>query len=260
MEVASVSWALLTFNRAGIVEQAVPYCLQQAGYPIKDLVWVDNGSEPAERAAIASSIDAHFEGIPTTKVLNPFNLGVDKGYNRAIALCSSPWIVITGCDRKMPTNWLKKMVDIVTLDPSIMCVSIYAHHIDKLPERKRGHRFTVGDINLHHAMPFGARMFHRELLEHAGYFREDFGLYGWSDVEYAERVMRVCDENQWKYVALVDDIAHHMGDEGCNEYNGMDPHEYWQFKQKEVKDPEKQKKLQWCRDNRWPYFNPFMGG
>ena len=43
-----------------------------------------------------------------------------------------------------------------------------------------------------------------------------------------------------KAYAITNMWAVHMGSEGVNEYNEIDDKEYWEFKQKEVKDPRKQ--------------------
>lgn len=250
-----VTWALLTWNRAGTVIKAVPYCMENAGSKWGEMVWVDNGSLPNERGAILASLER--ENEPLTVVMNHTNLGVDKGYNRAIALASCEWIVITGCDREMPKNWLKIMKEIISADPTVKVISVYAHHISKCPERRRGADFEIAGHKVCSAMPFGARIFHRDLLKKAGYFREDFGLYGWSDLEFAERQMRVCNENGWKYVALLDQYANHLGDEGSNEYKGCDPHEYWKFKQEQVKDPKKHEVLQRCKEEGYKYYSPW---
>jgi GT2 family glycosyltransferase len=254
-----ISWALLTFNRAGTVLKAVPDMFQRAGYPIKELCWCDNGSQPVESAAIADMLVNRVPIADTTCILNPRNLGVDKGYNRAIAMTTGDWILITGCDRNFPQDWLRAMVEVIEGDPDVKVVSIYSHPIDQLRERIRGEKYVINGRKVQTAMPFGARIFHRDLLHEAGYFREDFGLYGWSDVEFSERQIRVCNEKGWDYVVLLDVVAEHLGDEGSNEYRGLDPKAYWEFKKKEVADVEKQKVLNWCRENKYPFYNPFSG-
>lgn len=253
-----ISWALLTFNRAGTVIKAVPDMYHKSGYPIKELSWCDNGSTPLERATIAEMLMNEVPIADSTSIHNARNLGVDKGYNRAISMTTCPWILITGCDRIFPKDWLKKMVEVAESGKDVKVISVYSHTIDKLNERVRGGTYEIGGHKVQTAMPFGARMFHRDLLKAAGYFREDFGLYGWSDIEFSERQMRVCKEKGWDYVVMLDVVAEHLGDEGSAEYKGLDPNEYWQFKQKEVKDPKKQEVLKWCAENKYPFFNPYI--
>jgi glycosyltransferase involved in cell wall biosynthesis len=249
-----VSWALLTFNRSDTVTKCVPLMYSPE---MKEIVWCDNGSFEGEQYEIEVCLKQ--SPIPVTKVLNPTNLGVDVGYNRAIALTQHDWIVITGCDRIFPEGWLEKAINVVKADPSVKVVSIYSQPISKLRERIRGDISTIGGERVQKAMPFGARLFHRELLKKAGYFRQDFGLYGWSDIEFSERQMRVCNENGWNYVAMLDVVAQHLGDEGINAHQGNDPKEYHEFKQREVRDPAKQAKLKWCRENNYPFYSPYGG-
>jgi GT2 family glycosyltransferase len=255
----NISWALLTFNRADTVIKAVPDMFQKSGYPINELCWCDNGSSPADGGAIADCLSRDIPILNTVSILNSHNLGVDKGYNRAIAMTTGEWILITGCDRIMPDNWLKKMVDVINADPDVKVVSIYSQPIDKCRERVKGEKYELGGHSVQTAMPFGARIFHRDLLYAAGYFRQDFGLYGWSDVEFSERQMKVCNQKSWDYVVMLDVVAQHLGDEGNGVYKGLDPDEYWQFKKLEVKDPKKQEVLKFCREKNYPRFNPYSG-
>lgn len=253
-EKISISWALLTFNRASTVEKAITQNMHSSQYDWDELIWVDNGSTEDNRLAIDSLFD---ETMNVTKVFNPKNLGVDVGYNRAMALSKSDWILITGCDRLMFDGWLSKMVKVLSENPKVKVLSIYSHPIEKLSERKRGEVHERSSFKVCSAMPFGARIFHRDLLKAAGYFREDFGLYGYSDVEFAERQMRVCKEKGWEHLAFTELHATHLGDEGNSSYGGKDPEDYWKFKQAEVKDPKKQEVLNNCKANNYPYYSPF---
>lgn len=250
----SISWALLTFNRASTVVKAITQNMETSNHQWDEMIWVDNGSFANERNAIDEVVS---KSPNVTKVFNPTNLGVDIGYNRAIALSKSDWILITGCDRLMFDGWLGKMVKVITENPKLKVLSIYSLPIEKCAERKRGIVTERSGFKVCPALPFGARIFHRDLLKKAGYFREDFGLYGWSDLEFAERQVKVCRENDWEFLAFAEDHATHLGDEGNGEYKGLDPKEYYQFKQQQVNDPKKLKLLDWCKDNGYPYYNPW---
>src|ERR1043165_2945641 len=155
------SWALLTFNRSNTVRKSTSNVLSGAGHPIDEVVHCDNGSTSGERSAILEGINRL--GIHSTSILNDENYGCDVGYNNAIALCRNEWIIITGCDRLMPANWLKNAVQILEGGPDIACLSFYAKDISKFPERVRGKSyFTLDGHELVPAMPFGARIFHRK--------------------------------------------------------------------------------------------------
>ena len=74
----SISWLLLTYNRADTVRKAFAHCARNAGRDYGELVWVDNGSSVRERNEIASCIDEHARA-PVTRILFPENRGVAKG-------------------------------------------------------------------------------------------------------------------------------------------------------------------------------------
>lgn len=260
MDREKLTWCLLTYNRADTVIRAISQNIKTCGgiSYIDDMVWHDNGSETLERSRIQTFLEGVFS-LHLTSILSPKNLGVDKGYNSTFGNSRAPWLLVTGCDRLMPEGWLAKMVDVVKHDPNTHCVSIYSQHVSKLTERLYGETYILNGHAVVEAMPFGARLFSRELLHEVGYLREDFGLYGPSDIEWASRCKKVCATKGWKTLVLVDEIAEHLGDEGINEHGGMDPKEYHAFKQQEARDPAKLERLEWCLTENYPYYNPFSG-
>lgn len=245
-----VSWVILTYNRAATVKRAVTHCMENAGEAWDELVWVDNGSTDSVRDFMTSL-------KPDVTVLNKENLGVAKGYNRGMALASSDYIVITGCDMLMPKNWLTKMKDGFRKIPKTGIVSIYSAPMNFTPERKRGETQTVNGLEIQPAMPISRRMLSRELLRRVGYFHEGFGLYGWDDVVWANRAERVCKALGLSCYTYPGEVAEHLGTEGIVMADGKDEQSYHEFKRAEVFDPEKQKLLQKLSDQQWPYFNPW---
>ena len=254
-----ISWCILTFNRADTVAKAITQNFTSKGSFVDEIVWHDNGSKPEEKKLLEAFMGSLQEALPVTKIMAPKNLGVHVGYNRTFSTSRGDWILVTGCDRLMPKDWLLKMLQVLDADTSIHVVSLYTKHISKVPERLRGPEVSLGGHQVVEAMPFGARIFSRELLHAVGYLREDFGLYGPSDIEWAERAMRHCDRAGWKYVAMADEIADHLGDEGINPHSGADSKEYHEFKQREISDPSKLEKLEWCLKKNYPYYNPYSG-
>ena len=107
------------------------------------------------------------------------------------------------------------------------------------------------------AMPFGARIMHKDIFKAVGHLREDFGLYSHEDIEFSERVIRWANKNGFKYLTMLDVISQHIGDEGVKEYVGFDPHEYWRFKRDEVGKPEKIAKLKECEKLGFPFYSPY---
>lgn len=251
-----ISWVILTMNRRPLVEQSVLHNLKTAGAPIDEIVWVDNGSTDSTPEFMASI-------KPDVSILHKENLGVSAGYNRGFALSSGSHIVLTGCDMLMPDGWLACFKKYFESIPETGVAAMYCVDIEKVPERKRGEPETVNGLPIHQAMPMGRRMMSREFLKGCGYLREDFGLYGWEDIEWAERAERYARDVGKRFYMIPGMIADHLGRDSWPEQLRLDPDAvqkddaYFQWKQAQAKDPEKLALLEKCRSEKWPYYNPY---
>jgi glycosyltransferase involved in cell wall biosynthesis len=195
---------------------------------------------------------------PDISVIHKENFGVAKGYNHGYVLATGDWIVITGCDMLMPENWLVTMKEYLEKVPQTGIACMYSQPMDKVPERIRGERTIVNGMDLWPALPFGRRIVRRDLFKDIGYLREDFGLYGWEDVEWGERALRICKEKDLMCYAIPDKVAEHLGTEGVKMADGKDPADYHAFKRAEVHDPKKIELMNRCRAEGYQYYNPFM--
>lgn len=247
-----ISLVVLTFNRKSIVQRALSQTFSNAGSFIDEFVYVDNGSTDGVVEWVIKTLR------PDVTVLNKENLGVAKGYNRGFVLSTGDWIVVTGCDMLMPTNWLLKMRTAAEAIPNSGVVCIFSHRLAEVPERIRGAEQIVNGIKIRSVLPLERRMMSRELLKTVGYVREDFGLYGWEDVEWAERCYRRCQGQGLLTYVLPDDIAEHLGTEGIGEASGNDSMDYHAFKAREASQSIKQQILYRCRTSNYPYYNPFL--
>lgn len=249
----TVSLNLLTMGRSSAVIPTLARNLEQAGMPIDELVWCDNGSEWHEFSAIRDAIGAHREarGFAFTQIRHDRNQGVAAGYNRCAALSSSDLILITGCDRIMPQNWLVDLVSVMA-EPQMACACVYSSRSPDVAKRYVGAPFRFEHLDLVPALPFEARLFRRLLLHSAGYLREDFGLYGWEDVEWGHRVLRVCQEQGLQSVNVASMRIENLGNAGH-----PDPEAYQAFKNEQAKDPAKIKLVQKCQAENYPFYSPY---
>ncbi|UOF82070.1 putative glycosyltransferase [Caudoviricetes sp.] len=246
-----LSWVILTYNRADMVKEAVSHNLLNAGHDIDEIIWVDNGSTDSVR-------DVMSKFNPDVSILNHENLGVAKGYNRGVVLATGSHIVITGCDRIMPDNWAKRFRECFEKISNTALVSCYSQPLDKVPERRRDTHKNIDGIEIIPAMPMEAKCFPREILKDVGHIREDFGLYGWEDVEWGNRFERVAKEKGLLTYTLPDFTAVHLGNEGCEVFNKKEDPEYHAFKQKESGDPRKGEVMAKCRAENYPYYTPYV--
>lgn len=250
-----ISWVVLTYNRADFVKQAMSHNFKNmGGYHDVELIWVDNGSTDGVHAVMR-------DFNPSISVLHRENLGVAKGYNRGFALATGDYIVVTGCDMLMSPRWLDTFVQYVEKIPTTGIACMYHRRLHEVPERMRkGNAWKKekrAGLDIIHAMPIERRIFKRDLLGKIGFLREDFGLYGWEDVEWGYRAERVCDELGLLYYVIPDMHPYHLGTEGMNAHDGNDDKEYHAFKQREARDIKKLELMEQCRAKNWPYYNPF---
>lgn len=250
-----ISWIILAYNRTlercRIVEKCYYHNLKNSEVPINEIIWCDNAS------VWPSSV--HMGFISHVKILNSDNLGVAKGYNRAIFMATGDYIVITGCDRVMPEGWLNTWIDHIEKVPNTGVISTYSCPIETKPERYRNPReLEVNGLKIIPAMPMEAKIFSRELHRKIGYLREDFGLYGWEDVEWGLRAERVTKELGLINYIIPGMMAQHLGSEGISEWNGEGEKEYHEFKNKEANDPRKKELMQKCKEENYPYYNPYI--
>lgn len=241
-----VSLVILTWNRWKSVSQSLSTNIERAGYPIREIVHVDNGSTPD----FILKFKTMFR--PSVQVLHDHNQGVAAGYNRGLALATSTHVVITGCDRVLPDQWLKTWVRCFESVPETGVVACYTGAYE---ERMRGHPVDRQGITIQRAIPVEARMHSKAFLHLVGYFREDFGLYGFEDAEWSDRAEKRAQEN-----GLLNYIVHdmpravHLPD---NDFEGTLGDDYARWKKQIHPDPWNRALWIDCHRRNSPYYNPY---
>lgn len=238
-----VSWVILTHNRREVVDRCLEINLHRTimSGAETELIWVDNYSDNPNKFLLESFYDI--------KIRNKENAGVARGYNQGFAMAKGAFIVITGCDRVMPMQWLHRMIDAFDKIPNMGCVSCYSEH-DPTRYPTNQEIEQINGVQFMRALPFEARMFRRSMLTDVGYFHEGFGLYGWEDCHWGPRFVQVAKERDLICCTLPEFKAEHLG---VND----DP-EYKAFKKKESGEPWKLELLQKLAKEGYPKFNPFL--
>ena len=241
----SVSLVLLTYNRFPSVLRSVDRNYDTAGYPIRELIHVDNGSD-------GNLVGITEELQPDIQIRHAKNLGVAKGYNRGMLLATSSHILITGCDRILPNSWLKAMADAYDKIPNTGVISLYStNEFDSV--RHNSEPYLENGVKIQRAIPFEARICSREFFLKAGFLREDLGLYGQEDCEWAYRAERVAREN-----GLVNYVLPDLGlAEELDDHDGGK--NYHDFKLKEAAEQWKLDLVKECRHHHNQYYNPYGG-
>lgn len=239
----SVSLVILTMNRKATVDRSLKANIKNAGYPIREIIHVDNGSEDG----FVEWFKREFN--PSVQISHRDNLGVAKGYNRGLLMATSSHIAITGCDRLMPPMWLLSWVDALERVPNTGVISLYSdaiNHSDRFKEDSK----LINGVKIRIAPACEARIHSRRLLLEVGFMREDFGLYGYEDCEWLDRVERYTRELGLINYILPDlGIAKHLEEENNGQYKEM--------KVKQGEDPRKPRLVQLCHSFGSPYYNPY---
>lgn len=243
----TVSLVILTWNRKASVERSLSANLNNAGYPVREIIHVDNGSEDGYTDWFKKTFK------PKVQVCHDTNLGVATGYNRGLVLATSSHIVITGCDRVMPDNWLHTFADAIKSVPNTGVISCYtAPHT----ERYRGEEVQIGGYHIRRSIPVEARIHSRSFLHLTGYWREDFGIYGYEDSEWSDRAEARARENGLiNYIIPSMGYAKHLSDQDFH----LKPEGkiYSQYKNEIHADPRRKALWLRCHGRNSPYYNPY---
>lgn len=253
---SDVSIALLTWNRAKVFEETMNVSLRNTGMDWGEMVWTDNGSEPEqyERMKIFMS-----QFKVTAHVRYDHNTGMHRGFNTSLALSRSKYVVLIGPDVIMPDGWLKLFYDYAERIPDAGIVAMYTVPIEKVPERYRKNRNveTVNGLPVLRALPFDHFIIRRSIFQQVGYWREDFGLYGWSDVEWLERCEAILPKHGLNCYVIPNLHCNHLATAGAEEFRKENSPDYNAWKQAEAKLAHNTNLIQKCRAEGNPYYSPF---
>lgn len=173
---------LLTYNRKELVRQSVNHNFVNAGYPIDEIIWVDNGSTDGLLMQYMPILKVNI------RVLFSENQGVATGYNAGLKLATGDMVCLPGTDMLLPDNWLKYIVEGLEVLPDAGIVSIPCMTLDICPERKLGEERWEGDLHYIPAITLGSRAWKRNVIEKVGYLPVLKVKYGWSDTEFEYKV------------------------------------------------------------------------
>ncbi len=251
-----ISLALVTHNRGAIVADSLASVL--GCRLVTEVVWVDNASDEDEYTTIAAALGPPLlADLRLTMCSCRENHGAGWALNRAFALATNDLILVTDGDIRLGPRDLALMEHTLAVTPRRLAVAIYPREPDSVPERYRGPWFTEhwdeGTVTLARGLPMLCNLFRRELLEIAGWMREDFGLVEWNDNEWAERALFHAVGLGFECLAFADRSCVHIPDENTT----LETPEYWAKKVGEFEDKSKPARILELKAQGYPTFNPF---
>ena len=105
-----------------MLRQFLPTVLRYTNDPDYEVIVADNGSTDDSIDVVQTiNTDALTQGISQTARVFPFevNYGFAEGYNRAIAMVDSEYVVLLNSDIEVTPNWLTPLLDYMDRHPEV---------------------------------------------------------------------------------------------------------------------------------------------
>lgn len=121
-EMARCSVIILNWNGAAMLRKFLPTVLKYTNNPEYEVIVADNGSTDDSIEAIQQiNTNALTHGIAQTARVFPFevNYGFAEGYNRAIAMVDSEYVVLLNSDIEVTPQWLEPLLDYMDRHPEM---------------------------------------------------------------------------------------------------------------------------------------------
>jgi glycosyltransferase involved in cell wall biosynthesis len=124
MDGTSITVGIPTFNRAGLLREAIESVLGQT-YRNFRLIVSDNASTDETQEVVASESDARLEYLRTDK-----NIGMIGNFNRLIALTQTEFLMLLPDDDRLYPDYLGSVVEVLQRNPRVGAVHTAFDEID----------------------------------------------------------------------------------------------------------------------------------
>lgn len=221
----TVSLVFLTFNRLDFTKRAVINNIRTAKYPIKEIIFVDNGSTDGTREWLEENF-----GDKAKLCFNEENRGIAEGYNQLYSLVGDVDLIARpSSDMCMPDGWLRDMASWHRKVKGTGIVSMISkEYFPSLEKRYVGKPVRVGWYTIQPANALGSAVFKKELTQ---YRLPEYGLYGYDDTIWTEKVRKAGYLNYY-----IKGIVQDFREEEIEKYP-----EYVQWKKEQQRELEKKR-------------------
>lgn len=180
----SVSLVFLTFNRLDFTKRAVLNNINNAKYPIKEIIFLDNGSNSETCEWLKNNFKEK-----ASLYFNKKNEGIARGYNKLYSLVGDVDLIARpSSDMCMPDGWLKNMVEWhKRIDKTGIVGMISRSFLPNLSKRFIGKPIKVNKYIIQPANVLGSITFKKELIK---FKLPEFGLYGYDDTIWTEMIRK----------------------------------------------------------------------
>ena len=220
----SVSLVFLTFYRLDFTKRAVLHNIENAGYPIDEIIFLDNGSTDGTKEWIK-------ENFPKAKkIFNKENKGIAEGYNQLYGKVGKVDLIARpSSDMCMPKDWLKDMVEWHEKIPKTGIVGMISRsYLPHKEKRYLGKEIEIDGFKIQPANTLGSIVFKKELIDLK---LPEYGLYGYDDTIWTEKVRKAGYVNYY-----IDGVVEDFPQEEYEKYP-----QYVQWKMRQIQKLEKEK-------------------
>lgn len=151
------------------------------------IIVINNGKN-ADTRKLLDELERN-PALETTIIHNDHNIGWVKALNRGIDLSDAPYVCFQNDDTVVTKGWLRKMIEILNLDPRFGVInpswegrspSVSIDRYNEILERKAKKRFIETDWGRGFSV-----VIKREVVEKIGKVDEIYGLAYFDDVDYS---------------------------------------------------------------------------
>lgn len=177
-QVAKVSVIMSAYNSATYIAEAIESIVAQT-FPFFILIAVDDGSTDRTRAIIEgyAQRDARIH-----LVVNEENIGIAASHNKALWLCTTPYIAPFGADDMVVSDWLQKKYEFMEQHPELAVLgnaqqsisSDGSSHGTIWAPSSSPHKIQQSLLDSGTGIPHGSSLIRTEAAKELGGYRENF--------------------------------------------------------------------------------------
>lgn len=199
---------LLSWNHLEETRPCLQSLFKRTQVPCR-LFIVDNGSEPAVRAFLAS-VKPWGAIQEVTLLQNETNEGFPKGMNRGIQASSAPFICLLNNDLRFTTGWLQELIEVASAHPPVGLVNPTSSTFNNHPPKGMSLEAYATQLKQFHGryvevgMCIGfCLLVKRDVLNRIGGLSEEVERIFYEDEDFSERAQQAgyqCVVAQGAYV------------------------------------------------------------
>lgn len=200
---AQVDVIIPTFNQSEMTVACARSLAMHTAPGVLRILWVDNGSAPAEVAATEDGFEE--AGLDVVALRLPENLGFVKATNVGLAVSTAPAVLLLNNDTEVPPGWLPPLQKVLAERPKVGLVGPRSSSKAQWQGKAApAPGYTV--LRANQMLAFFCTLIRREVLVECGYLSEEYRAGLGDDDDYCARASKA----GWQLALRTDvEVVHH---------------------------------------------------